>query len=233
MCGGAGTRLWPASREVRPKQFLPLFGKRSTFQDTLLRVSDADLFDRPPERAGDRLFRVSFVQDAPVLARFVLLATGVANLAGGFLSAMPAGGGTSQTAVVRSVGGRTQTASLVTAAAALLVMLVLAPLIRHLPQPALAAFVIVYSIGLIQPAEFLAIRKVRTMEFRWALTACVCVPIFGTLQGIVIAIANLITTESFEDAFVQFGEGMFHPRFRHESTLARLDTQLGRLRKEV
>jgi mannose-1-phosphate guanylyltransferase/mannose-6-phosphate isomerase len=47
MCGGAGTRLWPASREVRPKQFLPLFGTRSTFQDTILRVSDAALFDRP------------------------------------------------------------------------------------------------------------------------------------------------------------------------------------------
>src|ERR1700677_828936 len=47
MCGGAGTRLWPASREVRPKQFLPLFGVRSTFQDTLLRVSDATLFERP------------------------------------------------------------------------------------------------------------------------------------------------------------------------------------------
>ena len=47
MCGGAGTRLWPASREVRPKQFLPLFGARSTFQDTLLRVSDAALFERP------------------------------------------------------------------------------------------------------------------------------------------------------------------------------------------
>jgi len=47
MCGGAGTRLWPASREVRPKQFLPLFGTRSTFQDTLLRVSDAALFERP------------------------------------------------------------------------------------------------------------------------------------------------------------------------------------------
>ncbi|MGY3238666.1 mannose-1-phosphate guanylyltransferase/mannose-6-phosphate isomerase [Bradyrhizobium sp. USDA 4448] len=47
MCGGAGTRLWPASREVRPKQFLPLFGARSTFQDTLLRVSDRALFDRP------------------------------------------------------------------------------------------------------------------------------------------------------------------------------------------
>jgi mannose-1-phosphate guanylyltransferase / mannose-6-phosphate isomerase len=47
MCGGAGTRLWPASREARPKQFLPLFGKRSTFQETLLRVSDAALFERP------------------------------------------------------------------------------------------------------------------------------------------------------------------------------------------
>src|SRR5438876_9361244 len=47
MCGGAGTRLSPASREVHPKQFLPLFGMRSTFQDTLLRVSDAALFERP------------------------------------------------------------------------------------------------------------------------------------------------------------------------------------------
>jgi mannose-1-phosphate guanylyltransferase/mannose-6-phosphate isomerase len=47
MCGGAGTRLWPASREVRPKQFLPLFGVRSTFQDTVLRVSDPTLFERP------------------------------------------------------------------------------------------------------------------------------------------------------------------------------------------
>jgi mannose-1-phosphate guanylyltransferase / mannose-6-phosphate isomerase len=47
MCGGAGTRLWPASREVHPKQFLTLFGPRSTFQDTLLRVSDATLFGRP------------------------------------------------------------------------------------------------------------------------------------------------------------------------------------------
>lgn len=47
MCGGAGTRLWPASREGRPKQFLSLFGERSTFQDTLLRVSDPELFGRP------------------------------------------------------------------------------------------------------------------------------------------------------------------------------------------
>ncbi len=47
MCGGAGTRLWPASREIHPKQFLPLFGPRSTFQNTILRVSDSTLFERP------------------------------------------------------------------------------------------------------------------------------------------------------------------------------------------
>jgi mannose-1-phosphate guanylyltransferase / mannose-6-phosphate isomerase len=47
MCGGAGTRLWPASREGRPKQFLPLFGPLSTFQDTIRRVSDPALFGRP------------------------------------------------------------------------------------------------------------------------------------------------------------------------------------------
>src|ERR1700728_792413 len=47
MCGGAGTRLWPASREGRPKQFLPLVGPESTFQDTIRRVSDPALFGPP------------------------------------------------------------------------------------------------------------------------------------------------------------------------------------------
>ncbi|MBR0939549.1 mannose-1-phosphate guanylyltransferase/mannose-6-phosphate isomerase, partial [Bradyrhizobium jicamae] len=47
MCGGAGTRLWPASREAHPKQFLSLFGARSTFQETVLRLSDSTLFERP------------------------------------------------------------------------------------------------------------------------------------------------------------------------------------------
>ena len=39
MCGGAGTRLWPASRPSRPKQFIPLAGNRSLFQDTAVRVA--------------------------------------------------------------------------------------------------------------------------------------------------------------------------------------------------
>lgn len=39
MCGGAGSRLWPASRPGRPKQFLALTGGRSLFQETVLRVA--------------------------------------------------------------------------------------------------------------------------------------------------------------------------------------------------
>jgi mannose-1-phosphate guanylyltransferase/mannose-6-phosphate isomerase len=47
LSGGAGTRLWPASREARPKQFLQLFGPLSTFQTTLQRVSDPQVFSAP------------------------------------------------------------------------------------------------------------------------------------------------------------------------------------------
>jgi sulfate permease, SulP family len=117
-----------------------------------------------------------------------LLATGAANLGGALFGAMPAGGGTSQTAVVRAAGGRTQATSLVTAAVAASTMLLLAPVLGLLPHATLAAIVIVYSVGLIQPAEFVAIAKVRWMEFRWALLACLGVLVFGTLKGIVVAI---------------------------------------------
>lgn len=47
LSGGVGSRLWPASRDARPKQFLELFGPLSTFQETLLRVSDGAVFDKP------------------------------------------------------------------------------------------------------------------------------------------------------------------------------------------
>lgn len=41
LCGGAGTRLWPASRPERPKAFLPLTSERTLLQETALRVADA------------------------------------------------------------------------------------------------------------------------------------------------------------------------------------------------
>ncbi|MFO1280723.1 MAG: SulP family inorganic anion transporter [Burkholderiaceae bacterium] len=126
--------------------------------------------------------------DPPINANRELVATGLSNLGGAFMGAMPAGGGTSQTAVVRSVGGQSQVASLVTGGAALATMMFLAPLLGFMPHATLAAVVIVYSVGLIQPKEFRDILKVRTMEFRWAVIACLGVLVLGTLKGIVVAI---------------------------------------------
>ena len=47
LAGGSGTRLWPVSRDTMPKQFLPLMGDRSTYQQALMRVADAVLFAPP------------------------------------------------------------------------------------------------------------------------------------------------------------------------------------------
>ena len=47
LCGGAGTRLWPASRPAHPKQFIDLVSDRSLFQETVLRVA--------PLAAGGRI----------------------------------------------------------------------------------------------------------------------------------------------------------------------------------
>jgi MFS superfamily sulfate permease-like transporter len=57
-----------------------------------------------------------------------------------------------------------------------------------MPQATLAAVVIVYSIGLIRPAEFQAILGIRRTEFIWALAAVIGVVLLGTLKGILVAI---------------------------------------------
>ena len=117
-----------------------------------------------------------------------LLALGAGNLLGGLFGAMPAGGGTSQTAVNARAGARTQVASLVTAAATAGVILFLAPLVGLMPHATLAAVVIVTSMGLIDPADLRAIRRVRTVEFRWAIAAMLGVIVLGTLPGILAAV---------------------------------------------
>lgn len=73
MAGGGGTRLWPLSRQARPKQSLPLLGDRTMFQIAVDRL--APLF--PPERilvvTNDR-YAADLQQQSPALpaANFVL-----------------------------------------------------------------------------------------------------------------------------------------------------------------
>jgi sulfate permease, SulP family len=117
-----------------------------------------------------------------------LLATGVGNLAGAFTGSMPSGGGMSQTAVNRMTGAQSHVASLVTASMTLLTMLLLSPFIGLMPHAVLAGTVIVYSVGLIKPGDFVGILRIRRTEFLWALAAFLGVILLGTLQGILVAI---------------------------------------------
>src|SRR5215467_11383003 len=129
-----------------------------------------------------------------------LAAIGLANAGGALLGAMPAGGGTTQTAVNRLAGARTQLAELITAAVALLTLLFLAPLIALMPEPTLAAIVIVYSIGLIKPVDFRHILEIRRTEFLWALTSLAGVTLLGTLQGILVAIVVSLLALAYQTA---------------------------------
>jgi len=116
-----------------------------------------------------------------------LFATGVANAANGLFGGMPAGGGTSQTAVNSRAGACTQMAGVVTAASTVAVLLFLSPLISLMPNATLAAVVIATSVGLISPADIKAIREVRHTDAWWAVAAMAGVMVIGTLQGILSA----------------------------------------------
>jgi mannose-1-phosphate guanylyltransferase/mannose-6-phosphate isomerase len=47
LSGGSGSRLWPLSRALYPKQLLPLAGERTMLQETVIRVADAARFGAP------------------------------------------------------------------------------------------------------------------------------------------------------------------------------------------
>ncbi len=123
-----------------------------------------------------------------------LVALGVANLAGSFFRIIPAGGGTSQTAVNDKAGARTQLAQLVTAGIVLGVLLFLSRLISLMPQATLAAVVVATTVGLLNPRDFQAILHTRRIEFWWSVIAFAGVVVFGTLQGILVAVGISVMT---------------------------------------
>ena len=138
----------------------------------------------------------AFVQrgEPQVDANQELLATGAANVAGSFFRAYPAAGGTSQTAVNRKAGAKTQLSGMVTACAVALTLLFLSPLVSLMPQATLGALVLVAAAGLIKPDDFRAIGRIRREELAWALVALVGVVVLGTLEGILVAVAVSLLT---------------------------------------
>lgn len=74
LAGGSGTRLWPVSRDTFPKQFQPLIGPLSTYQQTLARVTDPALFADPVIVTSDafRFFARRQAADVGVKATVLL-----------------------------------------------------------------------------------------------------------------------------------------------------------------
>ncbi len=132
--------------------------------------------------------------DPPVSADRELLAIGAANLAAALVGGLPAGGGTSQTAVADAAGTRSQMAQWVNVVVVLVVLLFLSGLIGLMPKAALAALVVVSAFHMIEPESFRAIARIRNMEWIWSLVTLAGVILIGTLNGILLAVAISLLT---------------------------------------
>jgi high affinity sulfate transporter 1 len=130
-----------------------------------------------------------------------LLALGFANIGGGLFQAYPGGGGTSQTAVNRQSGAKTQISSLVTAGVVAVTLLFLAGFTSLMPEATLGALVLVAAAGLINLDNFRAMRRIRSTEFIWAIVAFVGVVLLGTLEGILIAVLISVLTLLVQASF--------------------------------
>jgi high affinity sulfate transporter 1 len=121
------------------------------------------------------------------------LALAVANLAACLGRAFPVSGGMSQSLVNEGAGARTPLSGLFAAAAVLLVTLFLSSLLRTLPQPVLAAVVLVAVTGLFNVSELKRLWRSSRTEFAVAIAALAGVLGSGLLHGVMIgAIISLV-----------------------------------------
>jgi MFS superfamily sulfate permease-like transporter len=113
---------------------------------------------------------------------------GAANIAAGVCSAFPLTASDSRTAINASVGGRSQLAGVVAAAALLLTILYLQPALSILPIPALGAILIAAALSLIDVPALREIWRISRIEFVFAMIALVAPITLGVLNGVLIAI---------------------------------------------
>jgi high affinity sulfate transporter 1 len=118
-----------------------------------------------------------------------MIGIGTANIAAGLFQGFPVSTSGSRTAVAEQAGAKTQVTGLVGAVSITLILLLAPGMFRNLPQPTLAAVVIVASTALADVRGMARLRRLRPTEFALALAAFVGVVAFGVLAGIGIAVA--------------------------------------------
>jgi sulfate permease, SulP family len=116
------------------------------------------------------------------------LAIGSANLVAGLGSAFPVSGGMSQSLVNESAGARSPLSGLVAALITLLVALFFTGLLRNLPQPVLAAIILVAVTGLVQVDTLRHIWHFSRTEFAVSMAALFGVLGSGLLNGVLLGV---------------------------------------------
>ena len=124
----------------------------------------------------------------PVDSSREMLGFGTANIAAGLTGAFPVTASDSRTAINVSVGGRSQFVGIVAAAALLLTLLYLRPVLAILPIPALGAILIAAALSLIDIPALRAIWRISRIEFVFAMIALFAPISLGVLNGVLIAI---------------------------------------------
>ena len=122
-------------------------------------------------------------------ANVELLALGGANLVAGLTSGMPVSSSGSRSAIVESVGGRSQLVGIVAALCVVLVLLLLGDLLARFPAAALGGLVVYAAWRLIDVAGFRRLAHFRPSELGLALAAAAGVLVVDVLAGILVAIA--------------------------------------------
>ena len=117
-----------------------------------------------------------------------LIGFGAANIASGLFGGFPVSGADSRTAINDAVGGRTQFAGLVAAAALTLVLVALTDAMKYLPVAALGAVIASAAIDLFDAKELRRLWQTSHVEFLFALIAMLGVIGLGVLKGVLIAI---------------------------------------------
>ena len=117
-----------------------------------------------------------------------MVGIGAANLLAGLFQGFPVSTSSSRTAVAEQSGAKTQLTGVVAAALVLAMLLFVPGLVRNLPQPALAAIVIVAAISLFDTPALRHLWRVRKSEFVLAVACILGVALVGVLEGILIAV---------------------------------------------
>jgi high affinity sulfate transporter 1 len=121
------------------------------------------------------------------------LALAASNLAAGLGGGLPVSGGTSQSLVNEEGGAQTPLSTALAAVFILIVVLFFSHLLSALPQPVLAAVVLVAVAGLLKLSTLKHLWRIDRPEFVVAVTAFIGVLTFGLLLGVMIgAVISLV-----------------------------------------